>query len=1320
MLSVVLVAMLCSAQSYAYTLRPTFYVPMSEDNMDTQLDQISASVDQLVDSLIWLTIASDQTIILWDHWENGYDSDFGNNGNPTYCTTGPNVPQACTEVWGDGESDNGCNPNNPCNDAGDIFANGEVVTLITTLTVPRDSNVTAYDGEDRVGATLPIVMTRAGHPTNGESVFNAGAIEVEPETGPAWSSAFVVPIGEDILNPPDLQFAFDRVWLYIMADSDGSIAIDADADGNVDDTLNVFQGQSYLYGNGVLGGPVNVGATLISGDVKFQVHMAAFSRNGISEFFQNRWFTLAPVDLLSDTYLSPVGTEWINGTGNDACSQVFVYNPNSTEITVIPEINAGIQTDFAVQPGEVVAWPSVLQNLYGSGILLSSEGGEKFSAIQVVDCDTEGSHDWGFPLVPESVLTASVLVGGAPACRLPTASCPPSGVNHSPVWVTALEATTVYTNYDGRAIDCIDPTNNDNNPGIPLARLQSIRITDTDFSMTGARIGTCDEVQIAAAYGQDPATAADIGGGTQELDFGTAVLPFNAEIDVTKIASPESVPVGGTVTYTYLVYNNGQEPLENVTMNDDICLTVTPIEDESTACSGGPCNIGDTTQDELLDFEEAWQFQCAQSILENTVNVITACALRAVAPLGQVCAEDQETVTVTGPGSDFGDAPTSDPKNYGAASHILSLDGVSHGSELILGLVNPDIEAGNQPDGAAMGDDSSNIDDEDGITTSADVIVHIQSMRAFANVHVENPSDTEPGQLVGWIDFNDNGEFDNACGGIAGSTNGFYHYTNYCERSLPALAALAGSANPMNFSGNADGATSIGAVTDPTEAIGVNDGTVADITAVGGILELDLAVIVPEGETISVWANGPTGTESGNADAVSSQTGVVDPSFALGIQNDSGAQFNSSGDVMVLDLTVTVPETETITIRAYNNSFISNRSLNVDISPDNSTWTAAIGSPLNPLPGNPGTYVDFDFNVPGSTGGARYVRLTTNTGFFNNTCCRIFVDSLSYSYSDGGGTGMVSASVAVLPAGPYTPVPGTLDRTGASILDSDFTVPVGSGGARYIQFTWVANNVGIDAVAYDFDSAGGCDLTTVVDTGTPADGTFTTGNIPIGCTNATAQLYWSNIDAGSGIPPNLNTFMRLRLTADTTGDNSFFTDDSPQPTGPVTGGEVEDHMVDLNPTAVTIGKVEIESVDVEVFLQGIGAYNLSDSDLLSLLATFSPDQAAALEYVDRIETIRALRQFIDPDGDGVVAVFEWETLEQRGTVGFYVERLEPGKNWSRLNNSLLPAIIPAPLGGEYMIVDPQALSGNTYQYRLIELEAWGSQQYYGPFEVKME
>ncbi len=184
-------------------------------------------------------------------------------------------------------------------------------------------------------------------------------------------------------------------------------------------------------------------------------------------------------------------------------------------------------------------------------------------------------------------------------------------------------------------------------------------------------------------------------------------------------------------------------------------------------------------------------------------------------------------------------------------------------------------------------------------------------------------------------------------------------------------------------------------------------------------------------------------------------------------------------------------------------------------------------------------------------------------------------------------------------------------------------------------------------------------------------------------------------------------------TLDITGTNTNTT---------ATDGEVEDYRIDFDfrPTAVTIGDVNLEAVGVSSFLNDLGVSGMSRDSLLELLTVFAPDVAQNFSSATTESILAALGSHLDPDGDGQVALLQWDTLEERGTIGFFAERQQQDDDsWTLINDVMLPGLITAPMGGEYKLADPDARPGSIYRYRLIEQEATGTTRHYGPFLLEM-
>jgi hypothetical protein len=81
-------------------------------------------------------------------------------------------------------------------------------------------------------------------------------------------------------------------------------------------------------------------------------------------------------------------------------------------------------------------------------------------------------------------------------------------------------------------------------------------------------------------------------------------------------------------------------------------------------------------------------------------------------------------------------------------------------------------------------------------------------------------------------------------------------------------------------------------------------------------------------------------------------------------------------------------------------------------------------------------------------------------------------------------------------------------------------------------------------------------------------------------------------------------------------------------------------------------------------------------------------------------------------------VLFWETAEEKGTLGFWLERWVDGE-YRRVNQDLIPGRIFAVDAAVYEQVDPGAVAGGRYTYRLIEVETSGNLLYLGPYTVEV-
>lgn len=76
-------------------------------------------------SVISVAISTDNTVVWFVHWEDGYDTDV------------TNFTSTRTEIWGDGNAKNGCAPEvNPCTDATDRLEAGNAFVIQNTVALP--------------------------------------------------------------------------------------------------------------------------------------------------------------------------------------------------------------------------------------------------------------------------------------------------------------------------------------------------------------------------------------------------------------------------------------------------------------------------------------------------------------------------------------------------------------------------------------------------------------------------------------------------------------------------------------------------------------------------------------------------------------------------------------------------------------------------------------------------------------------------------------------------------------------------------------------------------------------------------------------------------------------------------------------------------------------------------------------------------------------------------------------------------------------------------------------------------------------------------
>ena len=551
----------------------TGYVPLPADMMRTAFAAINAAAGTTLDYTVGITNASDGAVITYDHWEDGYDPDIS---NPV---------QASTEVWGDGNVGNG-DASTVCSTCGgDLLTAGDVFVLRNNISTPRDSTQIRWDGGDKVGSTRGFTLTAGGWTT---AVGSLLASAVSAFDTSRYGKAFVVPVGQNTPVPTGSSPPFEYTGASIMAAQSGTVVqVDSDNDGTYDANQTLAEGKAMFVNGGL-----REGARIVASK-PVQVHLMT---GDVGATYEAHSFTLFPTNLLTNTYVDPVGSSVENQE-----TIIYLFNPNPGAITVTPTcascagsipVAANTSASFTVPLGEAVQFSSGGPDFLAVGAMGSQSGVGPLS-------DASSTYDWGFTLVPADVLTSQIVMGWAPGAS----DVPPSSAADDPVWVTSFAATTLHVDFDADPgtgpldADCVGKHNLE----IPVGALASTRITDpSDNSMTGARVYTCDGTAIAAAWGEDPDKAPV---GSPGLDAGYAVIPTTTML-VNKSSSlaidsngDAKFGPGDDIQYTVAISNVGGLAFTNVVVADSLMAGLTYVPGSTTFDAGGAGGVGPIADD---------------------------------------------------------------------------------------------------------------------------------------------------------------------------------------------------------------------------------------------------------------------------------------------------------------------------------------------------------------------------------------------------------------------------------------------------------------------------------------------------------------------------------------------------------------------------------------------------------------------------------------------------------------------------------------------------------------------------------------------------
>ena len=512
-----------------------YFVPLKEDTVHLALrsiDNFGGNIGSTLRSVISIAGGVSNTVIYYDQWEDGYES---NTTQPT---------QSTTQVWGDNNPANGTPPGF----AADRIGEGTIVTLQTDIPVPRNPANIHFDGGDRFAVTRPVSMTRAIYaPDPGEVLADAKQVMHVGQHG----FLFRAPVGVNVST----NQMFEYSTLSVMASFNSTILeVDANNDGIFEETVYLNMGEHREVPN------VHAGATLRASK-PVQAHLLT---GDVGSNYEMRWFTLYPEHMWDTSYYSPVCSA-INGY----LAEIWLFNPHTQTIAIVCETmrSTGIVTVAANGVNTYVMPTNTAARFFNTN-------GQYFIPAMTMDARKPSSdnqaHDWGYGLLSDKMLTTMALVPWAPG-----AGGSPIQYNGSPVWVAALSNTTVYVDFDGNPETgtLVDPMGRRYDFHTNLLRLARLKIYDNnDRDQSRMRIYTLDETPIACAWGLDPDIA---GAGNPYLDMGTEVLPFPTLPSVKNWTlvgmegdRPEAANAGDEIRFRIQVANQGFKDEHHVILFD--------------------------------------------------------------------------------------------------------------------------------------------------------------------------------------------------------------------------------------------------------------------------------------------------------------------------------------------------------------------------------------------------------------------------------------------------------------------------------------------------------------------------------------------------------------------------------------------------------------------------------------------------------------------------------------------------------------------------------------------------------------------------------
>jgi uncharacterized repeat protein (TIGR01451 family) len=538
-----------SAQAMASGISD-FYIPTSSEQImdifiDNDNDPNPVNEADGLRYVIGLTTYMDDSVVYYDHWENGYSFDS-------------NTFTGADEIYyGDqGQVMSFISYNVPVDRSG----SPTIDECGVNSSNPSGSTKNCYDGRDHVYVTGGAAATLTIWT---ETIGTAYAISWALFPTKPFQTEYTIPVGENLAGNPSYYLDFSNTYVIVQSTSDGNrVEIDDPETTGTEVSVILNEGEvTQLYG-------IWSGTTVSATYPVQTLYLAGETRTDSGR--ELRGFASIPTNLWNNEYFNPVsGLTGGNGT------ELYIYNPGSAQAVTWQDSSGS--GSFTIDAGATLAYSASTAANHevpsDSGIRLSATN--DFNVIGAADTDG-GAYEWGFNLLPSDLLVDEYYLGWAPG----TSGKPPVN-NCSPVWITATQNNTSIS-VDYSPVDGIyDAT-------YIMDELESVRIYDQDHDNSGMNL--IANGPFAAAWGEAAINQNGVScdGTAPNLDLGYTVVPYldafaDIVLDLDKAADPTLIlnQAGQVAEFTLLV-STDEQVVKYVDIVDTLSANWEYVDDSAT------------------------------------------------------------------------------------------------------------------------------------------------------------------------------------------------------------------------------------------------------------------------------------------------------------------------------------------------------------------------------------------------------------------------------------------------------------------------------------------------------------------------------------------------------------------------------------------------------------------------------------------------------------------------------------------------------------------------------------------------------------------